>query len=93
MLFLHVNLMPEISLLAIMLSRLRMNVEDCIEEYLRFGGHVFGHPRSISIPFFRPKYDNSMHYRRRIQDLVRDNEQRTEIDEPLFQSNPERAKT
>ena len=92
MLFVHVNLMPEISLLAIMLSRLRMNVEDCIKEYLRLGDHVFGHPRSISIPFFRPKYDTSIPHRV-IQDLVRDNVQRTEVDESLFQSNPERAKT
>jgi hypothetical protein len=35
------------SLIAIMLSRLRMSVEDCITEYKTLGGKVFGHPRPL----------------------------------------------
>lgn len=34
------------SLIAIMLGRLRMNVPDCILEYERLGGEVFGKPRN-----------------------------------------------
>jgi hypothetical protein len=30
-----------------MLARLRMPVEDCIVEYQRFAGSVFGHPRWV----------------------------------------------
>lgn len=86
--------MLETSLLAIMLSRLRMNVEDCIEQYLRISGLVFGHSRVVSIPFFRPQYDASRLHRA-IQDLVRDKAQGSERDssEVFFQSNSERAKT
>ncbi|KAH0537476.1 hypothetical protein FGG08_005739 [Glutinoglossum americanum] len=46
-----------------MLSRLRMNIDDCIEEYEMLGGEVFGHPRIASIrgpiPAFRDKYDGA----------------------------------
>ncbi|KAK0636777.1 acyl transferase/acyl hydrolase/lysophospholipase [Bombardia bombarda] len=34
-------------LIAIMLSRLRMPVKDCLEEYKRLGGFVFGAPRYV----------------------------------------------
>lgn len=50
-------------LIAIMLSRLRMSVEDCISEYLRLGSRVFGTPRyfhMLSLPLIirnRTKYD------------------------------------
>jgi hypothetical protein len=36
-------------LISIMLSRLRMNVDDTIEEYERLAGFIFGHPRIFSI--------------------------------------------
>jgi hypothetical protein len=50
-------------LIAIMLSRLRMSVDDCIHEYLELGGKVFGKPRhlyALVLPvwrFKRTKYD------------------------------------
>jgi hypothetical protein len=50
-------------LIAIMLSRLRMSVDDCIHEYLNLGGKVFGKPRhlyALVLPlwrFKRTKYD------------------------------------
>ncbi|KAH7342725.1 acyl transferase/acyl hydrolase/lysophospholipase [Rhexocercosporidium sp. MPI-PUGE-AT-0058] len=50
-------------LIAIMLGRLRMNVEDCITEYQQLAGGVFGNPRTFHqtfLPTFwmnRPKYD------------------------------------
>jgi hypothetical protein len=46
-----------------MLSRLRMTVDDCIQEYLNLGGRIFGKPRRIHQlvkPLFwlnRTKYD------------------------------------
>lgn len=52
-------------LIAIMLSRLRMGVDDCIDAYKNFGGRVFGNPRhfhSLSLPLLttRTKYDPEM---------------------------------
>jgi hypothetical protein len=50
-------------LIAIMLSRLRMSVEDCISEYVTLGSQVFGSPRhfhSLSLPLIvrnRTKYN------------------------------------
>ena len=35
-----------------MLSRLRMTVDDCIEEYKSLGGQIFGHPRWMAIGGF-----------------------------------------
>lgn len=63
-----------------MLGRLRMPVSDCIMEYERLGGQVFGNPRrfhAMNIPFLRrPKYHTS-NYEEVIQTLV---EQRLERD-------------
>lgn len=36
-------------LISIMLSRLRMSVDECIEEYKSLGQRVFGHPRPLSL--------------------------------------------
>jgi hypothetical protein len=48
-------------LISIMLGRLRMSVDDCMEEYERLAGDVFGHRRWASvrgpIPWPRDKYD------------------------------------
>jgi hypothetical protein len=50
-------------LIAIMLSRLRMSVEDCVSEYVTLGSQVFGSPRhfhSLSLPLIvrnRTKYN------------------------------------
>ena len=35
-------------LISIMLSRLRMTVDECIDEYKTLGDKVFGHPRIVS---------------------------------------------
>ena len=51
------------SLIAIMLSRLRMTVDDCIKEYEDLAGSVFGNARIFHQTFLptvwlkRPKYD------------------------------------
>ena len=37
------------SLIAIMLSRLRMTVDDALEEYRNLAGDIFGHPRKASM--------------------------------------------
>lgn len=49
-------------LIAIMLGRFRMTVPDCIDEYKKLGGSVFGKPRfftELRFPFLtsRKKYD------------------------------------
>jgi hypothetical protein len=93
----RVILIPKTSLLAVMLSRLRMNVDDCISQYLRISDLVFGHPRVILPLFFQPKYKASR-LRNAIQDLVTPVQNKGQSserhpDEAVFQSNPERAKT
>jgi hypothetical protein len=49
-------------LIAIMLGRLRMNVDECIEDYKTMGGIIFGRPRLFSmrgpLPANRSKYDH-----------------------------------
>lgn len=35
-------------LISIMLSRFRMTVDDCIEEYKTLGERIFGHPRPLA---------------------------------------------
>ena len=42
-----------------MLSRLRMSVDECLQEYESLGGKVFGHPRPIPARgLLWPKYDH-----------------------------------
>ena len=49
-------------LIGIMLGRLRMNIDDCVSEYERLGGKVFGHSRWIHLRsplwFPRDKYNH-----------------------------------
>jgi hypothetical protein len=58
-------------LIAIMLSRLRMTVDDCLTEYETFGETIFSHPRWWSVrgplPAPRDKYNAQ-----RIIDAVND---------------------
>ena len=44
-------------LIGIMLGRLRMNIDDCVSEYERLGGKVFGHSRWFHLrsPFWFPR--------------------------------------
>ncbi len=37
------------SIIAIMLGRLSMTVDECLETYKNFAGEVFGHPRLLHI--------------------------------------------
>ena len=59
------------SLIAIMLGRLRMNIDDCIREYETLGAKVFGHSRWFHLrsPLFWPrdKYNHKV-----LQETVRD---------------------
>ena len=50
-----------ISLISIMLSRLRMTVEECISEYRSLGEQIFGHPRPLNIGGFPwPKFNQKV---------------------------------
>lgn len=58
-------------LISIMLGRLRLGVDECIEEYENLGQEVFGHPRLFSIRgrllSLQEKYDE-----KRLQRVVND---------------------
>ena len=60
-----------IRLIAIMLGRLLMNVDECLEAYENLADHVFGHPRRWHIrrpPWIpRDKYDH-----RRLEKVIKD---------------------
>ncbi|KAF1849072.1 FabD/lysophospholipase-like protein [Cucurbitaria berberidis CBS 394.84] len=60
-------------LIAIMLGRLRMGIDQCLEEYESFGGEIFGHPRWFSIrgplPSFKEKY-NGKRLQRAVENVV-----------------------
>jgi len=53
------------SLIAVMLGRLRMTVDECIQEYLEFGSHVFANRRWGRIT----KYDHRK-LKKSIQDVI-----------------------
>ena len=64
------------SLISIMIGRLRMNIDDCINDYETLGARVFGRSRWFSVrmcPFFwfRDKYDHKV-LEKVIQDVVRE---------------------
>ncbi len=83
-------------LIAIMLGRLRMSVDDCIDEYLRLGGRVFGKPRHFHqlvkplIWVDRTKYDAKI-----FEDVIQDvTERRGKIGGgSRFKSEPGLCKT
>ena len=56
-----------------MLERLRTPVSNCIAEYKKLGGKIFGNPRTfhaLNIPFLEtPKYRKS-NFEKTIKDLV-----------------------
>jgi len=60
-------------LISIMLGRLRMSVEDCMSEYEKLSGDIFGHPRWASvrgpIPWLRDKYDGKT-IQRAVEDVM-----------------------
>lgn len=67
-----------------MLSRLRMDINDCIGEYEKMGNRVFGKPRAFSlrgpIPWNRPKFDHK-EFEAVIQEVV----------DSRLQASPDRA--
>ncbi|KAA8568084.1 hypothetical protein EYC84_008495 [Monilinia fructicola] len=84
-------------LIAIMLSRLRMNIDDCIQEYENLGKEVFAHPRIFSIrgpiPFKRGKFDH-----RKLEKVIKDVVERRRLEgdqiaETMYPSNPDRCRT
>ncbi|RAL64837.1 hypothetical protein DID88_001433 [Monilinia fructigena] len=84
-------------LIAIMLSRLRMNIDDCIQEYENLGKEVFGYPRHFSIrgpiPFNREKYDH-----RKLEKVIKDVVERRhlkvdQVAEPMYPSSQDRCRT
>jgi hypothetical protein len=85
-------------LIAIMLSRLRMDVDDTIEEFKRLAGTIFGKPRVVSIrgPVFwgRPKYDYHI-LERAVKDVLdtRLPRLRHHIGGQQFRSDPEMCRT
>ena len=54
-------------LIALMLGRLRMSIQDVIKVYLRFGDNVFGHPRRFS----RNRFDEKR-FEKIIKDVLKD---------------------
>ncbi|KAF7865472.1 hypothetical protein EAF04_006447 [Stromatinia cepivora] len=84
-------------LIAIMLSRLRMSIDDCIQEYENLGEKIFGQPRKLSmrgpIPWNREKYDH-----RKLEEVIKDVVKRRawkkdQITDSVYPSNPERCRT
>ncbi|KAF7948672.1 hypothetical protein EAE96_007867 [Botrytis aclada] len=82
---------------AIMLSRLRMNSDDCIQEYENLGEKIFGQPRKLSmrgpIPWNREKYDH-----RKLEESIKDVVKRRDwkedqIADSMYPSNKDRCRT
>ncbi|KAF7853605.1 uncharacterized protein EAF02_011910 [Botrytis sinoallii] len=82
---------------AIMLSRLRMNSDDCIQEYENLGEKIFGQPRKLSmrgpIPWNREKYDH-----RKLEESIKDVLKRRDwkedqIADSIYPSNKDRCRT
>ena len=65
------DLLTVLRLIAIMLGRLHMTVEECLEVYENLADHVFGHPRHLHIrrpPWIpRDKYDHS-----RLEEIIKE---------------------
>jgi hypothetical protein len=79
-----------------MLSRLRMSVDEAIEEYERLAGFIFGHPRIFSIrgpiPFPRDKY-SSKRVVEVVQHVVLSRLCGTSMGQDLFASHERMCKT
>lgn len=81
-----------------MLSRLRMDVDDAIDEFIKLAGDIFGRPRMFSLrgPIIcpRPKYDYHV-LERAVGQLLdaRLPKLRYNMGGPKFPSNPEMCKT
>jgi hypothetical protein len=80
-----------------MLSRLRMPIDDCIEEYTEMGGRIFGSPRLFSlrgpIPWKREKYDD-----KELERAVRDVDRRRnwksdQVSDSMYPSASDRCRT
>ena len=65
-----------------MLSRLRMTVDDCIEEYKSLGNKVFGHPRRMARGGF-PWYRFNANI---LEKVIRDVTERHNMDSNVFET-------
>jgi len=80
-----------------MLSRLRMSIDDCIDEYAQMGANIFGKPRFFSmrgpIPWGKEKYD----YRKlevAIKDVIKRRDwKEDQIADSTYPSTPDRCRT
>ncbi|KAI9649163.1 hypothetical protein NHQ30_001730 [Ciborinia camelliae] len=84
-------------LIAIMLSRLRMNIDDCIQEYENLGQRIFGQPRKFSmrgpIPWNQEKYDHHK-LEEVVKDVVRRRDwKQDQVTDTVYPSNPDRCRT
>lgn len=80
-----------------MLSRLRMSIDDCIQEYENLGEQIFGHPRKFSmrgpIPWNQEKYDHRK-LERVIKDVIkRRHWKEDQVADSAYPSNPQRCRT
>ena len=86
------------SLIAIMLSRLRMNVDDCLLEYRDMGQRVFGKPRIFSIRgpilFPRDRFSDA-NLRAVVEDVIkrRATIPNSNMEHHMFKSSEDRCRT
>ena len=80
-----------------MLSRLRMTIDDCIEEYRNMGANIFGKPRLFSmrgpIPWNQEKYSH-----RKLEESIKDVVKRRhwkddQFSDSMYPSTPDRCRT
>jgi len=80
-----------------MLSRLRMTIDDCIDEYANMGERIFGNPRTFSlrgpIPWTREKYDE-----KKLEAVIKDVVKRRHwnvdrVEDSMYPSTPDRCRT
>jgi hypothetical protein len=80
-----------------MLGRLRMTIDDCIEEYKKMGAAIFGKPRIFSmrgpILWNQEKYDH-----RKLETAIKDvikrrHSKADQVGDSMYPSNPDRCRT
>ncbi|KAL8756030.1 MAG: hypothetical protein Q9184_004630 [Pyrenodesmia sp. 2 TL-2023] len=80
-------------LISIMLSRLRMTVDDCITEYKTLGQKIFGHPRPLAFgAVMWHKFDAGA-LEEAIQSVTARHSEKSEVDELDFPSDEDLCRT
>ena len=79
-------------LISIMLSRLRMTVDDCINEYITLGQKVFGNPRPLAFGAVMWHKFNHRDLEDVIKDVTRRHSEKSELD-ALFPSHEDFCRT